>query len=79
MLASEYGLVSQNFLNDLLPEEKIFIDSHLLNRLIEAENKAIEKQREEAERSRKMPGVSRMVSAEERAEQLRLMRAKKIN
>ncbi len=77
MLASEYGLIAPSFLDGLLPEEKILADNHLLNRLIEAENEAHEKAREEAKERTRLPGVTRMVSAAERSEQLREMRAKK--
>ena len=73
-LASEYGLIVPSFLEGLRPEEKILADNHLLNRLIDAENEAHQKARDEAKQNREMPGVSRMVSPEERSEQLRQMR-----
>jgi hypothetical protein len=74
LLANKYGIIVQSFLDSLTPEEKLLIDHHLLNRTIEAENEAIERQKEEGERNRKMPGVTRMVSASERSEQLKEMR-----
>lgn len=54
------------------PLERLLADHHLLNRVIEAENAAQEKQIKE--RDERMPGVVRHVSATERSEQLREMR-----
>lgn len=72
--ALEYGRITSTFLASLSPDQKILIDHHILNRLIEADNDAQEKATKEAEEKRKNPGVKRMVSVEERSEQLRQMR-----
>jgi hypothetical protein len=76
-LASEYGRASPAFLASLSPDKKILIDHEILNRLIQADNESQKKAMEEHKREQKMPGVKRMVSAEERSEQLREMRGEK--
>jgi len=73
-LAHEYGFVCDKFYDGLSPETKIMTDHHILNCLITEENEANQRQREEAERERRMPGVKRMVTASERSEQLAAMR-----
>jgi hypothetical protein len=42
-LASEYGVFDPSFLDGLSPYDRVFIDHHILNRLITAENEAQEK------------------------------------
>jgi hypothetical protein len=74
-LARQYGLLRPDFC--LSAEETILADNHLLNRLIEAENKARAEAIEKRDLQKRMPGVTRMVSAPERSEQLKRMRAKK--
>lgn len=73
-LAHEYGLACDKFYDGLSPYERIGIDHHILNRLISEENEARKQQMEDADRQKRMPGVTRMVSASERSEQLKEMR-----
>ncbi len=73
-LAHEDGLACDKFYDGLSPYERIGIDHHILNRLISEENEARKQQMEDADRQKRMPGVTRMVSASERSEQLKEMR-----
>ena len=75
LLANRYGIVSDEYLAGMHPLERLLTDHHLLNRVIEAENEAHKRAMKESEYSKK--GVKRMVSAAERSEQLREMRAQK--
>jgi hypothetical protein len=59
LLASEYGLIAKSFLDSLQPEEKIFIDHHLLNRLIEAENEAQDEAMEKGRQDCEHPGMEK--------------------
>ena len=65
LLANEYGLITDSFLDSLFPEEKILIDNQILNDLIEAENKANEDQSKENEEKSKHPGMDRYKSNED--------------
>lgn len=73
-LAHEYGFACDKFYDGLSPYGKIGIDHHVLNRLIQEENEARKQQMEDADRQKRMPGVTRLVSASERSEQLKEMR-----
>lgn len=75
LLANKYGIVTDDYLAGMHPLERLLTDHHLLNRVIEAENEGQKKAMKESEYSKK--GVKRMVSAAERSEQLKEMRAKK--
>jgi len=75
LLANKYGIVTDDYLAGMRPLERLLTDHHLLNRVIEAENEAQKKAMKESEYSKK--GVKRMVSAAERSEQLKEMRAQK--
>ena len=75
LLANKYGIVTDEYLAGMHPLERLLTDHHLLNRVIEAENEGQKKAMKESEYSKK--GVKRMVSAAERSEQLKEMRAQK--
>lgn len=75
LLANRYGIVTDEYLAGMHPLERLLTDHHLLNRVIEAENEGQKKAAKENEYSKR--GVKRMVSAAERSEQLKEMRAKK--
>jgi hypothetical protein len=65
MLALDYGLLDQKYFQSLTPTEKIFIDHHILNRLIEAENEAQKKSLEKAKDRRQHPGMERYESEDD--------------
>ena len=75
LLANKYGIVTDEYLAGMHPLERLLTDHHLLNRVIEAENEGQKKAMKESEYTKK--GVKRMVSAAERSEQLKEMRAQK--
>ena len=75
LLANKYGIVTDEYLAGMHPLERLLTDHHLLNRVIEAENEGQKKAMKESECSKR--GVKRMVSAAERSEQLKEMRAQK--
>lgn len=63
LAALEYGLVDQSFFDDLLPEEKILADHHILNKLIQADNEAMTKQTKQKDDESK--GIVRRFGVEE--------------
>lgn len=73
ILARQYNLFPG--LDDASPIKLLLIDYEILGRVIAEENEAQKKYREESERNRRMPGVTRFVSAAERSEQLAAIRA----
>ena len=65
LLANRYGRISDTFLDSLSPDEKILIDNHLLNRLIESENDAMKRAREDAKDRAEHPGMERYDSEDD--------------
>ena len=59
LLANKYGRVSDSFLSSLSADQKILIDSHLLNLLITAENEAQKEAIEKSKQDREHPGMER--------------------
>lgn len=74
-LARQYGLLDPSFFDSLTPLELFLADNTILNSVIGLENDLQERASEERKDNKnQMPGVTRMVSAEERSEQLKRMR-----
>ena len=69
-----YHYFPEGYLDQFTPEQLILGDLLIRNRLIAADNEAQEQAQKDAESKKKMPGVTRMVSAQERSEQLKAMR-----
>jgi len=58
-LAHEYGFACDDFYDGLSPETKILTDHHILNRLIDEENKAQEVMRKKQKDQHDHPGMER--------------------
>jgi hypothetical protein len=71
LLANRYGLLDPHFFDSLHPIEKALIDNEILNRLIETDNEAIERQRKDSEDKRNLPGLERRLTIEEALERQR--------
>jgi hypothetical protein len=71
LLARSYNLFPG--LNNMSGLEMLMTDAAILNHVIE-EYKAHEDAMKESEMKRKLPGVTRMVSVEERSQQLAAMK-----
>ncbi len=63
--ALDYGFISQQFFDSLLPEEKILADHYILNSLIQAENEAQKKALKKSDEDRKHPGMERFESLDD--------------
>jgi hypothetical protein len=65
MAVNEYGLFTESFFDSLTPEERVFFDYEVRNRLIDTLNKSEEeRQKEEKERS-EHPGMERYQDPED--------------
>jgi TRAP-type C4-dicarboxylate transport system substrate-binding protein len=58
-LAREYGFACDAFYDGLSPEDRIAIDHHIMNRLVEAENKAQEAMQKRHKEQYEHPGMER--------------------
>lgn len=77
LYAKAIGFITEEYFYSLDPALRIIADHHIMNRIIEAENKYSKEQLEKDKREKDLPGVARFVTASERSEQLRQMRANK--
>ena len=70
-LANDYGLFKPEYYNKLSPEDLLLIDLRLLVRLSEAEQEALNQEKQNIEDKQKMPGLVRRLSMEELIERQR--------
>ncbi len=65
LLASQYKLFSQDYLDGLTGFDQLLIDHAILNRVISEENRAQEAARKKAKEEKDHPGMERFESEED--------------